>query len=173
LNSIQQGNVCQLLLELQKVFFFSSIFILFYFFFDFSKLNLIILFSKGNIELFCKGADNIILERAAQMEQEQLDTLNTAISDFSKQGLRTLLIAHLPLTEEEYEAFNKKYHEAEISMEDREERMDAVSNNIEQNLTIIGATAVEDKLQEDVAETIEYLRRVKFFYLFIFKLISK
>jgi len=39
--------------------------------------------------------------------------------------------------------------------------MEKVASDLEQNLVILGATAVEDKLQEDVAETIEYLRNVK------------
>jgi len=36
--------------------------------------------------------------------------------------------------------------------------MDAVSEKIEQGFTLIGSTAIEDKLQEDVAEVIQHIR---------------
>lgn len=44
-------------------------------------------------------------------------------------------------------------------MNDREKKMEEVQDIIEQNLTLVGATAIEDKLQDKVGETIEYLRK--------------
>jgi P-type E1-E2 ATPase len=40
----------------------------------------------------------------------------------------------------------------------REEEIAKVSNMIECNLDLVGATAIEDKLQEGVPDTIKYLR---------------
>lgn len=126
------------------------------------RMTIIVKSPEGNIELFCKGADNVILERQAKnTDRDFLEMLNTAITEFSRQGLRTLLVAHVPLTEKEYEEFAAKYNDAETSIEGRQEKMEAVAEELEQNLTILGATAVEDKLQEEVAETIDYLLRVK------------
>lgn len=122
------------------------------------RMSIIVRSPEGKIELFCKGADNVILERKSKnTDRDTLELLNTAITDFSRQGLRTLLIAHLPLSDEEYHDFALKYHEAETSLDGRQERMEAIAEDIESNLTILGATAVEDALQDDVAETIDYI----------------
>ena len=42
-------------------------------------------------------------------------------------------------------------------MDDREEEIDKIYNEIEAGLTLLGATAIEDKLQEGVPETIHNL----------------
>lgn len=100
----------------------------------------------------------MILERANnEMSKEFKENLNTSVANFSRIGLRTLLVASLPLSEEVFAAFLKDYHDAETSMENREEKLQQVSEQLEKNLTILGATAVEDKLQDEVAETIDYL----------------
>lgn len=39
--------------------------------------------------------------------------------------------------------------------------MDVVYNKIEQNLSLVGATAIEDKLQDGVPETIANLAKVE------------
>jgi len=44
-------------------------------------------------------------------------------------------------------------------LEDREEKIDHVSSEIEENLQLLGATAIEDKLQDGVPETIADLKR--------------
>ncbi|KAJ3214767.1 hypothetical protein HDU67_001212 [Dinochytrium kinnereticum] len=63
------------------------------------------------------------------------------------------------LPEGVYSEWSKKYHEAAISLSDREEKIDAVAEEIEQNMLLIGATAIEDKLQDGVPECIERLSR--------------
>ena len=47
-----------------------------------------------------------------------------------------------------------RYNEATIALEDREEKIAAVSDEIEHDLRLLGATAIEDRLQDDVPETI-------------------
>lgn len=44
-------------------------------------------------------------------------------------------------------------------MEEREERVDTVSAEIEHDLRLLGATAIEDKLQDGVPDTIADLKR--------------
>jgi phospholipid-translocating ATPase len=61
--------------------------------------------------------------------------------------------------ENDYELWSKCYHDATIAMEKREEQIEAVSNEIEQDLRLLGATAIEDKLQDGVPETIADLKR--------------
>ena len=44
-----------------------------------------------------------------------------------------------------------------VSLENREEKLDASYDVIEKNLTLLGATAIEDKLQDGVGQTIANL----------------
>ncbi|KAK4236072.1 hypothetical protein C8A03DRAFT_36055 [Achaetomium macrosporum] len=81
------------------------------------------------------------------------------IDDFAAEGLRTLLFAHKFLTEQEYNNWKKLYRDAETSLVDRQDRIEAVGEMIEQSLELIGASGIEDQLQPGVAETIDRLRR--------------
>jgi magnesium-transporting ATPase (P-type) len=49
------------------------------------------------------------------------------------------------------------YTEASVALVDREEKLMGVAELIEKDLTLIGATAIEDKLQVGVGETISHL----------------
>lgn len=49
------------------------------------------------------------------------------------------------------------YHEASTDLVDREKKLEEVANIIEVDLKLLGATAVEDKLQDKVPETIDAL----------------
>lgn len=62
------------------------------------------------------------------------------------------------LQDDEYEGWAEKYQEATTVLEDREERIDACSNEIEHDLILLGATAIEDRLQDGVPETIADLK---------------
>ncbi|KAK3306691.1 uncharacterized protein B0T15DRAFT_150032 [Chaetomium strumarium] len=81
------------------------------------------------------------------------------IDDFATEGLRTLLFAHRSLTEQEYHSWKKLYREAETSLVDRQDRIEAVGEMVEQSLELIGASGIEDQLQPGVAETVDRLRR--------------
>ncbi|AEO66487.1 uncharacterized protein THITE_2114616 [Thermothielavioides terrestris NRRL 8126] len=81
------------------------------------------------------------------------------IDDFATEGLRTLLFAHRFLSEQEYNSWKKLYRDAETSLVDRQDRIEAVGEMIEQSLDLIGASGIEDQLQHGVAETIDRLRR--------------
>ena len=63
------------------------------------------------------------------------------------------------LTEKEYENFLLKIEEAELDIDKKEEKLEEIYNSLESNLTLLGTTIVEDKLQEKVPETIEDLRK--------------
>src|SRR5882757_9036814 len=61
-------------------------------------------------------------------------------------------------SEDEYDAWNLKYREATVTLNDREARIEAISDEIEQDLRLLGATAIEDRLQDGVPETIADLK---------------
>ena len=73
------------------------------------------------------------------------------------QGLRTLLICTRILSEEEWRAFDEEYQAAAASIEDRDQRLAAVAELIEKDFELVGATAIEDKLQEGVPAAISTL----------------
>ncbi|KAI9486475.1 MAG: hypothetical protein EXX96DRAFT_549200 [Benjaminiella poitrasii] len=114
----------------------------------------------NDIILYCKGADNVISERLDNSEQNS-DIVNQTFSDvneFSECGLRTLLAAYLVLEEEEYNQWKREYDEASTSYENRANKIAEVQEKIEVNLKLLGATGIEDKLQEGVPQCIEDLR---------------
>lgn len=81
------------------------------------------------------------------------------INNFATEGLRTLLYGYKYLEDEEYKTWKKTYTEASICLSNRQEAIDQASNLIETDFELVGATAIEDKLQEGVPEAIDKLRR--------------
>ncbi|CAN8101972.1 unnamed protein product [Discula destructiva] len=81
------------------------------------------------------------------------------LDDFASEGLRTLLYAHKFIPEADYQRWKKDFHEAETSLVDRQARIEEAGELIEQELELLGASAIEDKLQKGVPQTIDKLRR--------------
>ena len=50
----------------------------------------------------------------------------------------------------DYKVWSDKWQEASTSIENRDDNIEAVATLIETNITLIGATAIEDKLQDKV-----------------------
>jgi phospholipid-translocating ATPase len=92
--------------------------------------------------------DNAVMQRTFQH-----------IDDFATEGLRTLLYSYKFLDEQEYLGWQKVFHDATTSLVDRQEQIEKAGEMIEQGLDLAGATAIEDKLQNGVPETIDKLRR--------------
>ncbi|KAF9181025.1 hypothetical protein BGZ50_005755 [Haplosporangium sp. Z 11] len=114
----------------------------------------------GRILLLTKGADNVIFERLNQETKEDAlrDQTEQDIEAFSNMGLRTLTLAQRVLDQATYDAWTAKYAEAGKALDDRAKKMDQVAEEIERDLTLLGATAIEDKLQEGVPDSIAALR---------------
>jgi len=68
------------------------------------------------------------------------------------------LIAGKELSEQEYSQFKAKYFKAATSI-NKEKEMNIVSDAMEQEFELLGSTAIEDKLQEDVGDTIYDIRQ--------------
>ncbi|KFA49144.1 hypothetical protein S40293_06163 [Stachybotrys chartarum IBT 40293] len=81
------------------------------------------------------------------------------LDDFATEGLRTLLFAQRFIPETEYLAWKEIYTDAIFNINNREELIEAAAERIEQYFDLVGASAIEDKLQKGVPETIEKLRR--------------
>ncbi|XP_071844250.1 phospholipid-transporting ATPase ID-like isoform X2 [Apostichopus japonicus] len=113
----------------------------------------------SKIKLFCKGADNVIFERLSKDCDTLKEQTTQHLHDFAGEGLRTLCLAMKEIDQDFYNQWRKKFHTASISVENREEKMDEVYEEIETEMTLIGATAIEDKLQDGVPMTIENLHK--------------
>jgi magnesium-transporting ATPase (P-type) len=74
-------------------------------------------------------------------------------------GLRTICLAFRRIPQEEYNVWSAKYMEAQTAIEKREQKCDAVAEEIERGLVLMGATAIEDKLQEGVPDSIALLAK--------------
>ncbi|KAF3012647.1 hypothetical protein E8E14_010682 [Neopestalotiopsis sp. 37M] len=81
------------------------------------------------------------------------------LDEFATEGLRTLLFARKFIQNKEYQGWKKIYNDATTSLVNRQEMIESAGEMIEQSLDLVGATAIEDKLQVGVPETIEKLRR--------------
>ena len=103
--------------------------------------------------LYCKGADNVIFDNSISSKKEK-DELSKALYDFSVEGLRTLVLAKRELTDEQVRDFEKKWNTAKNAMSDRSKRLDEVAKEFEVDMELVGVTAIEDKIQEGVPETI-------------------
>ena len=57
-----------------------------------------------------------------------------------------------------YSLWNKKYKQASIQIQNRDKAMQKLQAEIERDCSLVGATAIEDKLQDDVGNTIKYLK---------------
>ncbi|GAA5923616.1 hypothetical protein JCM1841_001303 [Sporobolomyces salmonicolor] len=112
----------------------------------------------GRILLICKGADSVIYQRLrADHDQEVISTTSRQLEEFANAGLRTLCISSKYITDEEFSTWSKIYDNACAAIEDREEEIEKACEMIEGDLTILGATALEDKLQIGVPEAIAQL----------------
>jgi phospholipid-transporting ATPase len=112
----------------------------------------------GKYFLYMKGADNVMLKRMNRENSKKLlNHIKQDLNTYAERGLRTLVVAMKPLSEEEYHAWNKKFEEANCAIDDREAKLDQVAEEIEKDVYLLGCTAVEDKLQEEVPSTIQDL----------------
>ncbi|KAA8588782.1 hypothetical protein FQN60_010127 [Etheostoma spectabile] len=105
--------------------------------------------------LFCKGADSSIFPR---VRQEEVERIRMNVERNATEGYRTLCVAYKYLSAEEYAQADAGLREARLSLQDREEKLITVYNQVETGMSLIGATAVEDRLQEEAAETMEALQ---------------
>jgi len=124
------------------------------------RMSAIIRMPDGKIKLFCKGADSMVYSRLKRGEQPELRRATAEhLEMFAREGLRTLCIAERDLDEDEYKAWNKQHDLAAASIVDREENLDEVADMIERDLTLLGGTAIEDRLQDGVPDAIALLGR--------------
>ncbi|XP_075311343.1 phospholipid-transporting ATPase ID-like isoform X1 [Odontesthes bonariensis] len=123
------------------------------------RMSVIVRSPEGKLTLYCKGADTIIYERLHPSCNKLMEVTTGHLNEYAGDGLRTLVLAYKDLKEDYLEEWRQRHHEASTAMEEREERLDQLYEEIEKDLILLGATAVEDKLQDGVPHTIEQLAK--------------
>jgi magnesium-transporting ATPase (P-type) len=100
------------------------------------------------IKLYVKGADSVILERLDRTNclEQNLNHSLGFVSESSKMGLRTLLVAMRVLDMSELASFISECERAERDVLRRDFLLEEIYSKFEENLTLLGATAVEDRL---------------------------
>eukprot|EP00252_Welwitschia_mirabilis_P021857 TRINITY_DN5723_c0_g3_i2.p1 TRINITY_DN5723_c0_g3~~TRINITY_DN5723_c0_g3_i2.p1 ORF type:complete len:905 (+),score=144.08 TRINITY_DN5723_c0_g3_i2:375-2717(+) len=123
------------------------------------RMSVIVKTDEGKLFLFCKGADSVMFERLSRAYGREFEEpTRKHISKYADAGLRTLVVGYRELDEDEYKDWNARFLEAKNTVaEDRDEKVDAVTDEIERELILVGATAVEDRLQKGVPQCIDRL----------------
>ncbi|BFU24442.1 phospholipid-transporting P-type ATPase, putative [Entamoeba histolytica HM-3:IMSS] len=108
--------------------------------------------------LYCKGADNVITQLLDDSSKELVKISQIHANNFASEGLRTLFIARRIFTPEEILQWKQKFDSIDPLANDIKRQQMELYEQLENHLELIGVTAIEDQLQEDVPSTISMLR---------------
>ncbi|KAG9416448.1 hypothetical protein AC1031_000850 [Aphanomyces cochlioides] len=133
------------------------------------RMSVIVEKPDGSLYLLCKGADTVIYERLSETEDSEVDDIRQKtlehMETFASEGLRTLVIAHAKIDRAMYNNWSAEFKKASNNMVEIEKRrkgeenmIDSLMELVEKDLEVLGATAIEDKLQCGVPDTIAKLR---------------
>lgn len=113
--------------------------------------------NDSNYYLFTKGADTAMLPNIP-MTDNVLTQVKCALDKFANEGLRTLVLAKKVLKESEVKDYKDRFSTISLSADkDKEQKLVSLFHEIETKLEYVGSSAIEDKLQDGVADTIELL----------------
>lgn len=112
-----------------------------------------------NIILYTKGADSSIMACLLPCDPNSDEGIlrektQQHLDSYARQGLRVLVMAKRHMTLTEFNEWHTSHKEIEITMDNREKKIRESYSSLECNLTLLGATGIEDRLQEGVPETI-------------------
>ncbi len=134
------------------------------------RMSVLIERPDGRISLLCKGADNTVIPLLKAPEsglehRTQVDSFSL-MEIHANEGLRTLVVAAKDVPQEVYDKWNTQYctalsdvKELELKNAGKPNLIDELATEIEKGLSLLGVTAIEDRLQKGVGETIEKLIR--------------
>lgn len=140
------------------------------------RMSTVVRAPDGRIKLYCKGADTVIFERLSKVQPYSEKTLvhlevraptvphdgaptaDMSPQDYATEGLRTLCIAYRDIPESEYKQWSAVYDQAAATINGRGDALDKAAEIIERDMFLLGATAIEDKLQEGVPDAIHTLQ---------------
>lgn len=109
------------------------------------------------ITVFCKGADQTILSQVTTVRPKELAETKKNVLKYCEHGYRILCMARRYITEEQFKDWNEEYQKLQKQTAN-EKKLRKCIDRMESNLELIGATAIEDRLQYRVPEVITSLR---------------
>lgn len=109
----------------------------------------------GRIIFYLKGADTVMKDK---VPEKQRGFLLDECENLAREGLRTLVLTQRSVSNSEFNNWKQVYEEATVSLVNREEKVRAAVEMLEKDMDLLGVTGVEDKLQDDVCQTLETLR---------------
>jgi phospholipid-transporting ATPase len=113
----------------------------------------------GKVRVYCKGADTVILERL-HPDNPTVEVTLQHLEEYASDGLRTLCLAMREVPEDEFQQWIQIHEKAATTVSgNRQEELDKVSELIEKDFYLLGATAIEDRLQDGVPDTIHTLQQ--------------
>ncbi|CAO2830070.1 unnamed protein product [Amaranthus hypochondriacus] len=122
------------------------------------RMSVIVETEDGKMFLLCKGADSVIFPLLAKHGYEFEAQTSDHVNEYADAGLRTLLLGYREIDEEEFKEFSESFNAARNAVSaDRQTLIEQAAETIERDLILLGATAVEDKLQRGVPECIDKL----------------
>ena len=133
-----------------------------------ARMSVVVRLPDQSYRLYTKGADSAVFKRLeseeAVMDKQGDPTSMQAktarhVETFAGSGSRTLCYAYRPLSRDEFTSWEKTYQQAVNALEDREALVELAFEEIEHSMQLLGASGVEDQLQELVPETIDYMIR--------------
>ncbi|XWS40739.1 hypothetical protein CRYUN_Cryun17cG0021400 [Craigia yunnanensis] len=126
------------------------------------RMSVIVRNPENKLLLLAKGADSVIFERLSKNGRVFEAQTKEHIDRYSEAGLRTLAIAYRELDDKEYTIWEQEFMKAKTSVTaDRDVCVDKLADKIERDLILLGATAVEDKLQKGVPDCIDKLAHAR------------
>ncbi|KDP21859.1 hypothetical protein JCGZ_00646 [Jatropha curcas] len=126
------------------------------------RMSVVIRFPNNAVKVLVKGADSSmfsILAKENRADDRVRQVTQCHLTEYSLQGLRTLVVAARDLTEADLEKWQCMFDDASTSLTDRATKLRQTAALIECDLNLLGATGIEDKLQDGVPEAIESLRQ--------------
>jgi len=126
---------------------------------DRKRMSVLVRNSNGKLRLYIKGADDMIMARVAAGNEGVIHRLQERVNTYAAAGLRTLVYGYRDISENEYLEWKAKYDQAAAAMVDRDEEKEKTYALMEKDILLLGATAIEDKLQDGVPETISLLKQ--------------
>ncbi|KAL4308500.1 hypothetical protein GQ457_01G045260 [Hibiscus cannabinus] len=126
---------------------------------DRKRMSVILGLPNKSVKAFVKGADTTMFSVIDRSSNTSIIRATEAhLHSYSSIGLRTLVIGMRELSTSEFEEWHSAFEVASTALMGRASLLRKVASNVESNLCILGASAIEDKLQEGVPEAIESLR---------------
>lgn len=120
------------------------------------RMTVMVRMPDSSVKVMCKGADSVIEKRLST--KDGMVKTSGYLESYAEEGLRTLLLAEKHITDEDYEAWQDKFDEASLATENRDAKIGQVADEMEYGFELVGATAIEDRLQDEVAATISVLK---------------